>query len=448
MDTKVSSLENRMSQAGGAYEMLYNAPGSTFQFPLRPEFSNWRDEQEAWSSAAIFQDMSFHMSNTYVEGRDVMRFLSDFGINKFDGFGPMQAKQYVACNEEGLYVGDAILTCEAADKACIAGKPTVGSWLAFQAERGGYDVVVRTDRASPELSRRSVFRFQIQGPDAEKIFAEVNGEPLPDIPFFRMGKLRVGPHGVTALNHRMSGAAGFEIWGPSKDGEDVKQRIFKAGEAYGLRQIGGLVYPVTGTESGWAAAAIPALYTSASTRAFRQWHSAESFEGMSSIGGSYPRGDMEELYVTPYDLGYGFMIDQTRRFCGSEALAAMPKERRRKKVRLIWNNEDVLDIYASYLGSDLPYKYMAMPNANYSTFLMDELLDAGRRVGFSFYPVLSRKSKRWISLAIIEEASAVDQNELSLIWGEPNGGSHKPAVERHRQKTVRVTVDPQPNKRH
>jgi hypothetical protein len=34
--------------------------------------------------------------------------------------------------------------------------------------------------------------------------------------------------------------------------------------------------------------------------------------------------------------------------------------------------------------------------------------------------------------------------EVTLVWGEENGGSAKPVVERHRQVEIRATVSPCP----
>lgn len=63
------------------------------------------------------------------------------------------------------------------------------------------------------------------------------------------------------------------------------------------------------------------------------------------------------------------------------------------------------------------------------------------------YPVYSANVRGWFSLALIDEELATENNELLLTWGEPNGGSAKPTVERHIQKSVRVTVDTNPVKR-
>ncbi len=443
------SLEQKIQSNGSSvFDMLYHAEGRPFAFPLAPEFSNWQDEQRAWRSAAIFQDMSYHMSEHYFEGPDVIRLLSDLGINSFDGFGPMQAKQYVVCNYDGYYIGDAILYCEEPNKATIVGKPATGNWVAFHAENGDYDVTLtEVNRPSPRLSDRRVFRYQVQGPNADRILETVNGGPLPDIRFFKMGRFQVGRHTVTALNHRMSGAPGYEFWGPSEAGPEVAELLLEAGREFGLTRIGGRIYPVTAVESGWAGSVLPAIYTGDKMKAYREWLPAAGFEGSISIGGSHSTGSIEDHYQTPFELGYGFMIKFDHDFIGRAALEAMSGAKKRKKVRLVWNDDDVVDVFASILGNGERHKYMEIPYANYCTSPQDIVLAGEQPVGISYYPVYSVHVGGWFSLAAVDEHFAVDGQSLNVVWGEPEGGSRKPAVERHIQKSVRVTVDAKPIKR-
>jgi glycine cleavage system aminomethyltransferase T len=65
---------------------------------MKPEFSNWRDEQRAWATTAVLFDQSFHMTDVYFRGPDALRLLSDLGVNSFRNFGKNKAKQFVACN--------------------------------------------------------------------------------------------------------------------------------------------------------------------------------------------------------------------------------------------------------------------------------------------------------------------------------------------------------------
>jgi hypothetical protein len=45
---------------------------------------------------------------------------------------------------------------------------------------------------------------------------------------------------------------------------------------------------------------------------------------------------------------------------------------------------------------------------------------------------------------MIDEAEAAFGKEVTVIWGEPDGGSKKPGVERHVQKEIRATLRPWP----
>ncbi|WP_424988471.1 hypothetical protein [Microbulbifer sp. S227A] len=447
-DTQITSLQDKIDAHGDLWGMLYNSPEQKFQFPVRPEFSNWIDEQRAWRNSVIFQNMSHHMTDVYFQGPDTVRLLTDLGINSFDGFGAMQAKQYVVCNHDGHIIGDAVLFCEEENKVSIVGKLMAANWVRYHAETGDYDVTVEhIDPASPNLSDRRVFRYQVQGPNADKLLEELNGGPLPDIPFFKMGRFNIGPHEVTALNHRMSGAPGYEFWGPSAVGEEVRDLILKAGKKYDLTPIGGRTYPVTAAVSGWVGAILPAVYTGERMQAYREWLPASGVEAKQSIGGSLGSGKVEDLYRTPYDLGYGFMIKFDHEFIGRAALEALRPEQKQKKVRLIWNAEDVVDIYASGFKPGDKFKKIEMPVGNYATSLNDRVELNGETVGVSFYPVYSEADRACISLASIRSDLAVQGRQLELVWGEPEGGSGKLSVERHVQKTVRVTVDPEPIKR-
>lgn len=443
------SLQDKIDAHGDLWSMLYDGPVHRFEFPVKPEFSNWVDEQIAWRTSVIFQNMSHHMTDVFLRGPDVIRLLSDLGINSFENFGPMQAKQYVVCNYDGQFIGDAVLFCEEENAVSIVGKPMAANWVRYHAETGDYNVEVElVDRPSAILTDRKRFRFQVQGPNADALLAELNGGALPDIAFFKMGTFNVGPHKVVALNHRMSGFPGYEFWGPSEVGEEVRDLILKAGEAYGLTQIGGRTYPVTAAVSGWVGSILPAIFTGDKMRSYREWLPAASPEGRQAIGGSLATGNVEDFYRTPYDLGYGFMIKFDHDFIGRDALEAMTPEKSRKKVRLLWNQEDVVDIYASAFRDGDRYKKIELPVGNYSVAPSDRVMLGDETVGVSYYPAYSEADRTCISLASIRSDLAIEGQELTLIWGEPNGGSGKPTVERHVQKSVRVVVDPNPIKRH
>jgi len=197
------TLDERIERAGGPVQMLRNAPVGAYPFPIRAEFTNWRDEQRAWRTTATLMDSSFHMTDFYFKGPDVRRLLSDTGLNSFSNLGKDRAKQFVACNHEGYVIADCILMPSADDEVALIGRPATPHWVAYQAEKGGYDVEVTRDyQSSMNPGRRQLFRFQVQGPQSLMVVEKAAGHPLADIPL-------VGSAADTLLpNASLTNAAG------------------------------------------------------------------------------------------------------------------------------------------------------------------------------------------------------------------------------------------------
>lgn len=435
------SLEDKLSQFSSPVEMLRNSPTGGYAFPFPPEYTNWRDEQEAWCKSVVLFDQSFHMTDIYFEGKDVRRLISDVGVNTLSNFGANKAKQLVACNYDGFVIGDAILFGHAEEKFSVVGRPSVPNWVAYHAETGGYDVKVTRDiRTVGNPKDRLLYRFQIQGPNALDLMKKVNEGPLPEIPFFNIGDLKIAGRNVRALNHSMSRMSGLEIHGPMAEGEAVLEAILKAGEEFGLRLGGSRAYSTVSPESGWIPSPMPAIYSGDSMKPYREWLSADSFEATASLGGSFYSDNIEDYYHRPWDLGYGRHVNFDHDFIGRSALEAVQDQPKRKKVWLDWNREDTLRIIGGMLGDGERYKYLEVPNSYYAILPFDKVLKDERMVGLSTYAVYTANQRSWFSLAMVDEADAVDGSEVQLIWGEEDGGSNRPLVERHVQTMVRATV--------
>jgi vanillate/3-O-methylgallate O-demethylase len=440
------SLEDAINAAGGPLALLRSGSGG-FPMPIKSEFTNWRDEQESWRTTAALMDLSHHMSDLTVEGPDTYRLLANLGANSFQGFGPMKAKQFVPVSYDGYLIGDCILFCLADNHVRLVGRPPALNWVQFHAETGSYDVTARLDprTANNPRGQRELFRLQLQGPFAGEIFEKVNGGPLPEIPFFRMGKFKVGKHAVTALNHRMSGFPGLEFFGPYEEFESVRDTLVEAGAEYGLRQIGARAYASVATESGWVANTVPAIYTGAKMKAFREWLPQRGFEANLALAGSYVPDRAEDLYVTPWDLGYGKMVKHDHEFIGADALERLAPQPHRQKAWLFWHRDDVAKVFASmYEQGDKRFKYIELPAAFYGGAHVDRVEKHGRLIGVSPLAVYSSNVRSWISLAMIDEAELRFGAEVELVWGEPDGGSANPLVERHSQTTIRATVSRRP----
>ncbi|HEX3616423.1 MAG TPA: hypothetical protein VHU61_07795 [Solirubrobacteraceae bacterium] len=442
-----TSLEQRMQEVGGALGLLRYPRSGVFPFPIRPEFTNWRDEQESWYRTAVLFDQSEHMTDLTLEGPDSYRLLSDLAINSFATYGPMKAKQLVVCNHDGYVIGDAIAFCLGENHVRVVGRPPAHNWIQYHAETGDYDVSCRRDERTVQNrnGRREFFRFQVQGPNAQAILEQANGGPLPEIPFFTIGRINVGAHEVTVLNHRMSGFPGLEMWGPYEQKEAVREALLEAGGEFGLVQAGARAYASVATESGWIPGLTPAVYSGAQMRAYREWLPARGFEANLILGGSFVSNRVEDYYATPYDLGYGFMIKLDHDFIGRDALERLADQPHRDKAWLYWHRDDVARIFASlYEQGDRRFKFIEMPAAWYGSMQFDRIERAGDLIGLSTTAIYSSNARSFLSLCMIDGEQLINGSEVDLVWGEPDGGSANFAVERHVQTRIRATIGGKP----
>jgi vanillate/3-O-methylgallate O-demethylase len=444
---EVETLQQKIDAAGGPLALLRAPGGGPLPFPVKSEFTNWRDEQESWRKTAVLFDQSHHMADSTIEGADAYRFLSALAVNSFAGFGPMKAKQLVVCNQDGYVIGDGVAFCLAENHVRVVGRAPIHSWLQYHADAGDYDVSYRRDeRTVRNANGRELFRFQVNGPNAREILERVNGGLLPEIPFFTMGHFKVGPHQVTALNHRMSGFPGLEFWGPYAEGDSVREVLLDAGADLGLTQAGAKAYSTTAVESGWIAQITPAVYTGSALQAYREWLPASSFEGGVNLAGSFVSNRIEDYYATPWDLGYGFIVKHDHDFIGADALKRLAGERHRQKAWLYWHRDDVARIFASmYEQGDRRFKYLEMPAGWYGSMQYDRIeRPDGSLIGVSRSIAYSSNVRGWLSLSMVDEDALAYGEEVAILWGEPDGGSANVAVERHAQTRIRATIGGKP----
>jgi vanillate/3-O-methylgallate O-demethylase len=81
-----------------------------------------------------------------------------------------------------------------------------------------------------------------------------------------------------------------------------------------------------------------------------------------------------------------------------------------------------------------------IPSSEYSWHQYDRVEKAGKLVGISGYPLYSANERAWLSVGVIDPVLSEPGNHATLIWGEPDGGTEKPAVHEHRQVEIEVEV--------
>jgi len=442
------NLQQLLDASGNIVELLRNQQTGPNVYPGVPgEYSNWRSEQIAWQKTAVLFNQSYHMVDLEVSGPDAFAMLNYLGVNSFKGFVPDRAKQFVPVTPDGYVIGDVILFYLEENKFNLVGRAPTIEWVEFQAATGNWNVTVSRDERTavrPDPENRRHYRFQIQGPNAMKVMEKALGHTPPDLKFFHMTRFTIAGKEVRALRHGMAGQPGFELFGPFADGEAVRQALIEAGKEFGLTLVGGRTYSSNTLESGWIPSPLPAVYTGEALRPYREWLSANSYEGKTSIGGSYVPESIEGYYLTPWDLGYGPFVKFDHDFIGREALEKIANGPHRQKVTLHLDTEDLVRTMSSMLQEGDRAKYIEFPSAVYSMHPYDQVLVDGKPAGISTWIGYSAGEGAMLALAIMDPAYAEPGTQVTLVWGEPNGGTRKPTVEPHVQTEIKATVSPVP----
>ncbi|MFA1612518.1 hypothetical protein [Halobellus rubicundus] len=170
----------------------------------------------------------------------------------------------------------------------------------------------------------------------------------------------------------------------------------------------------------------------------------ESLEANYGIAGSFDANDISEYYLDPVALGYEHIIDFDHDFIGKDALRDKVENPDRTRVSFIWNDEDVIDIYASLFEPGESHKYLELPNPTVAGPVAhyDQIEKDGDPVGilkeFGYlYP-----ERAMIGVGVIDVELAEPGTEVTIIHGQEQ--SPRPSVERHVNTEVRATVQPSP----
>ena len=423
------SLEDLLAASESPVERLRNSPAGPNVYPVvPPEFTNWRDEQLAWQTTCVLFNLSYHMNDLAVAGPDALPLLSSLAVNSFDGFAGDRAKHFVPCSPDGYVIGDVILFAEGANRFNLVGRAPALNWVMYHAETGGYEVTVELDLRSAlrDDGRRRAYRFQVQGPTAMQVIEKALGGPPPELKFFHTTTVTVAGRTSGALRHGMVGQPGWELFGPWEDREAVYETLVAAGEEFGLRLAGARAYSSNTLESGWIPSPLPAVYSGEGMKAYREWLPATGYEGSASLGGSFVSDRVDDYYFTPWDLGYGSYVAFDH------------------KVTLALDDEDVTRTIGTMFQASDRAKFMDWPSAVYSMHQYDRVTVDGETVGVSTWIGYSANEGKMLTLAVLDAEHADPGTEVTVVWGEEDGGTAKPTVESHVQTEIRAIVSPVP----
>jgi vanillate/3-O-methylgallate O-demethylase len=411
------SLQDGIDKAGSPIKLLWKANPPTQTVPVvPPEFIGWAKEQSAWQDSVVLYDLCHHMNDLFVEGPDATRLLMSVSANDFEHFDIGQAKQFIPVTRKGDIITDGILMRMAPERYILSGVPASQSWVRYHADRGEYDVSYRAD---PDSANRrtggppAMFRYQVQGPRAMEIVERALGGPAPKVKFFHSEEVTIAGRKLRAFRHGMAGQPGFEFLGRWDDNDAVKAALLEAGEVSGMIQVGGKAYYTNGIESGWIPTPTPGIYTDPELEDYRRFVNLFSYEGQKPIHGSFFSENIEDYYISPYELGYGRSINFNHDFIGREALEKAKDSVPRTRVTFVFNKDDV----GKVLGADPGY-VLRYPR--------DRVEVGSKMVGQSMYTAFFPAHDTILSLGLIDKAYAAPGTEVTIAWGEHPGPGTSP----------------------
>jgi vanillate/3-O-methylgallate O-demethylase len=151
---------------------------------------------------------------------------------------------------------------------------------------------------------------------------------------------------------------------------------------------------------------------------------------MRGLHGSYYSDNVEDYYVSPYELGYGKSIAFNHDFIGREALERARDATHRTKVTLVFNPDDVRTAFGADHDFILSYAR--------------HRVEAGSDLaGMTFYTAFIDPAKTILSLALVDNKFATPGTEVTVTWGEHPGAGTDPNADLGFPK-LRATVQPSP----
>jgi len=398
---------------------------TTFAIPW--EYTGWRDEQMSWKKTCYLHG-NLNPTPTYrIKGPEALKFLSDHCVNSFASFPIGTAKHAVMCNTEGPNMMDGVLArLDEDDYITYWMAPYISYMLEVQ-KKDKY-------KASGENLTGQVFLFQVAGPRSLEVLETATGECLHDIRFKDHRLSAIGGTEVRILRMGMAGTLAYEVHGPIEKARTVYDSIFKAGESFGIRRLGRHTYLMNHTEAGFPQAYYHFPYPWDEDRQFADYLDKIGY----SIRFRTFRGSMGPdprlRYRNPFELGWSSLVKFDHQFVGRKALDKIAKSPDRKIVTLVWNPEDVTDVYASQLRPGDPYQPMDQPyhfliEHGERVLYADQVLKGGKQIGISSGRAYSCYYHEMISLASIN-GDCPTGAEVVVLWGDPGA----------REKEIRAKV--------
>jgi vanillate/3-O-methylgallate O-demethylase len=395
----------------------------------QPEYTDWIDESMSWKETCYIGDWSFLWERRF-RGPDVLKLFSDVSVNSFARFAVGQSKHVIHCNDAGKIIHEGILSRLGDEEYMLFGRG--GFWVDYQLRHGRY-------RATSEPD--DWFNFQVSGPNALHVVEKAAGQSIRDIAFMHSGKIRIAGHEVLALRQGMAGEVGYELQGPAEHARQVCEAILEAGKEFGIRRLGGRAAFINHLEACFPTIVtdyLPAIFDGDMAEYLTEFKAAmPAYAATFNIAGSFEADEVSAWYRSPVELGWKNRVKFDHDFIGRHALEEEVARPRRVIRTLVWNPEDVIDVYASLYRAGKPYHYMEIPRDQRGFMYADKVMRRGRPVGVATSRGYSYYFRQMLSLCVIDVDCSELGTDVAVVWGEPG----------EPQKEIRAQVAPAPYKK-
>lgn len=380
------------------------------------EYTRWWKESQALRNTAIVGDWSW-LNKVMVRGPDAQKFLSFASVKNLEKQAVGQVVYTPMTSEHGKVAIEG-LTLKFSDDEFMFTQSGAMAWLTKV--NGVANMRVELEDVTPDYTC-----FALQGPKSVEILEALTGEPFADMRFSRWRKVPILGVETIVSRQGVTGEVGYEFLMPTASGKghELWAAIRDVGQNFGLRELGFKAQLVGHTETGIATVVrdfLPDRFPRDSWRKFaRLWTSQEELDALD--------WDVTEHLCSPAELGWKHTINLDHEFYGRTALQREADEGgpARQLVGLIWNSDDMADLYARQFRDE---PAAPPPDLPYGQFRLSyqKVTNNGQLAGWATGATYSPNLRRMISMARIDKNVAAPGNDLSVRWG---GFSDEPACE-------------------
>jgi vanillate/3-O-methylgallate O-demethylase len=257
----------------------------------------------------------------------------------------------------------------------------------------------------------------------------------------RFHKVHIAGHEVFALRQGVAGQLGYELQGPAHYAREVYDAILDAGKDFGIRRLGGRAAFINHLEACFPTIVtdyLPAIFDDDMAEYLAEFKAAmPAYAATFNIAGSFEADQVSAWYRSPVELEWQNRIRFDHDFIGRQALEEEVTHPRRVIRTLVWNANDVVDVYGSLFRAGRPFHYMEIPRDQRGFMYADKVIDGDELIGVATSRGYSYYFRQMLSLCVIAPRWSEPGTEVTVVWGEPG----------EPQKEIRATVAPAPSKK-